>query len=172
MEPTAYISRLEEENEQLRDKVSDLSQEVETLKYELQIKDHNVKDSGEKYILAGKNKIYVNEIKHMKPIGSLAKQYESDDTVKLLICKNCLTCGVNNWHNMFIRKTDRRGNKDFCRHCQTENSFYYVSGYWYTTTQIVQKIVKKKRLFSGKIYDDLEEEKVKIGKWKFVHERS
>lgn len=173
MEANTYISRLEEENEELREKVSELSQEVDTLKLEAQLHARDLNESGNKYILSGKNKIFVNDLSHMWPVGKFAQNYMSKPSVQLLICKNCLTCGVNHIDNMFIRKIDNQGkDRDFCRHCRTEDSFYYVAGYWYTTTKIVQRVVKKKRWFTGKIYDDLEQEKVKIGKWKFVHERS
>lgn len=180
MDPTEYINNLERENGDLRAEISRLTHENDQLKFDIQLAEEDVKSNqrsgSDLYIKVEDKTIYLKDLKHMEPMGS---KYEIDNikekkSVSLAICLNCMTVGYNNASNLW-KKTGKvsKNNKSIlcCRNCGCETNYVITSGQWVKEQKWVQRIVKRKRWFTGKIYDDLQTDLLKIERWKFAHER-
>ena len=149
-----YLAQVESENEYLRAENIKLTDQLEQLQFDVQL----LKDAepttkkGTFYITVGSEKVLIHELNHMSPRWEYnwEKGRVLGPDVNLVVCTNCMTVGVNNQDNMLILVSVQNSNARVCRHCRTNTKLLYTNGEWQSFKKKQQKVVKKKRWFTGK----------------------
>lgn len=164
-DPQEYMRILEKENQDLRIQVSNLEHDLATARFDLQMaeQEDNCKKHGDKFIVIEDHEIPLKKIGHIPPERN-AKALNGLMS-SLYICTHCYSVGL-------LQHLKASVWEDVCLCCGKNDTVVHTRGKWVVEKVVTKKVVKKKRWFTGKIYDDLVTEKTWVGRWVFANERT